>query len=241
MNLKSYVYGVWLKIKNASVVTLKKTAIFSTLAVFLLCQLTQGVSAHKNKSREPLTVVVDAGHGGMDPGKVGSDNTLEKDVNLAIALKLQAELEAKGVKVIMTRSDDSSLETDGAVNKKKSDMVNRLKLINEAAADYLVSIHQNSFPDPAVKGGQVFYYGTSDAGRQLAYAIQKNIRSDIDPDNNRQPKEGNDYYLLRESECPGVIVECGFLSSPEEAKKLVTEEYQIKMAACIAAGIFDMQ
>lgn len=186
---------------------------------------------------EDVVVVIDAGHGGNDPGKVGVSNVLEKDVNLSIALILKDKLEEKGFQVILTRENDESLATSGATNKKSSDMNNRIEIINGVKADCLISIHQNSYSSSSVKGAQVFYHGTSAESRELAEAIQKSLIENVDSNNHRKAKEGSDYFILRKSVCPGVIVECGFLSCPEETAKLVDEGYQNKLADAIVEGI----
>lgn len=186
------------------------------------------------KMIQPKLIVIDAGHGGSDPGKVSRDGICEKDINLAIAKKLEIALVNKGFTVVMLRDKDEDLASFGATNKKKSDMNNRVEKINSLSAACLISIHQNSFPDSSVKGLQVFYYGKSDSGKSLACSIQTIVRETIDVDNNRQIKEGNDYFILRKSNCPGVIVECGFLSNPEEALKLTDQKYQEKIAEAIA-------
>ena len=128
------------------------------------------------------TIIIDAGHGGFDGGaSVG--NTLEKDINLSIALKLKEVLEQKGVKVVLTRTDDACLSTPGATNKKTSDMNNRVEIINSANADCLISIHQNSYTDSSVKGAQVFYYGSSEESKKLAEELQSSLISNVDSDN----------------------------------------------------------
>lgn len=192
------------------------------------------------KTNDEIIVVIDPGHGGMDPGKVGVSSVMEKDVNLAIALKLKEKLEAQGVKVIMTRDNDVCLATPGATNKKTSDMNNRIEIINSVDADCLISIHQNSFTNSSVEGAQVFYYGTSRESRELAEELQKYLIKYADPDNHREAKQGNDYFILRKSLCPGVIIECGFLSCPSETAKLIDEDYQDKIADAIAKAICDL-
>ena len=186
---------------------------------------------------DEIIVVVDAGHGGNDPGKVSSMGVYEKDINLSIAIKLKNELEKMGIKVVLTRNHDTNLATLGATNKKSSDMKNRVELINSTKANCVISIHQNSYTDSGVKGAQVFYFGSSKESKELAELLQANIVSDVDENNTRSAKEGNDYYILRKSVCPGVIIECGFLSCPEETAKLVDEKYQEKLAVVIAKTI----
>ena len=190
-----------------------------------------------SEKKEILTVVIDAGHGGNDPGKVSQDGILEKDVNLAIALKLKSQLEKKGIRVILTRDSDVCLAETGAANKKKSDMINRMELVNESGADLLISIHQNSYSDKRVKGAQVFYYGSSEQSMLLAKEIQDCIKEYADAENNRKAKACDDYYILRKSACPAVIIECGFLSNPEETAKLVDDKYQEKLAEAITEAV----
>lgn len=206
---------------------------FALIIAVLIWNRTKAVE----KTSEEIVVVVDAGHGGSDPGKVSSSGKKEKDLNLAIAMKLKAELEQRGIKVIMTRTDDAGLATQGAVNKKKSDMINRIEIINNSSAVCFISIHQNSYSSANVKGAQVFYYGKSEEGKKLAQNLQASLIENVDKSNNRMAKEGNDYYILRKTSIPGVIVECGFLSCPEEEAKLSDEDYQNKIANAIALVI----
>ena len=161
----------------------------------------------------------------------------EKDVNLQIALCLKAQLQARGVKVILTREGDVCLATDGATNKKVSDMHNRVSLINASGADYMISIHQNSYPEAEISGPQVFYYGSSEMSKKLAEAIQAQLIVDLQPPKEREIKTGNDLYILKNSQCPGVIVECGFLSNPTECENLQNPQYQQAVAAAIARAI----
>ena len=193
------------------------------------------VSSGKIK-RAKNTVVIDAGHAGADPGKVGINKAEEKDINLKIAKKVKKILEKKGIKVIMTREDDTMLAKNSNGSKKVQDMKERVKLINGAVPEFAVSIHQNSYHDEAIHGAQVFYYKHSSEGEQLAAVMQKALLS-IDKDNRRQPKADDTYYLLKRTEVPTIIVECGFLSNPEEAEKLVTDEYQKQVAEAIVKGI----
>lgn len=193
----------------------------------------------ENGDSSSWIVAVDAGHGGNDPGKVGEDGVMEKDINLAIAMDLKEALEESGIKVIMTRENDTGLYSAGASNKKAEDMKNRIAVIEESGADILISIHQNSFTQPQYHGAQVFFYTGSDSGEKLADAVQENLIKGADPDNTRQAKANSDYYLLKNSSIPAVICECGFLSNPEECARLASEEYQKTIAGCIAQGIME--
>ncbi|MCH1978231.1 N-acetylmuramoyl-L-alanine amidase [Lawsonibacter sp. OA9] len=183
------------------------------------------------------TVVIDAGHGGDDPGKVGINNELEKDLNLEIAKKVEKLLQESGYQVIMTRTKDEMLCGRGSQNKKAEDLKKRCQIINESSADCAVSIHQNSYSDEAVKGAQVFYFEHSEDGKQLASMLQNALVDGLDPQNHRKEKGNITYYLLKKTEVPIVIVECGFLSNSEEAGKLKTEAYQDKVAAAVTAGV----
>lgn len=189
------------------------------------------------KEEEKPCVVIDAGHGGFDPGKVGINGAQEKDVNLSIALKLKQFLEAGDITVVLTREAEEGLYDADDSNKKVQDMKRRVALIEETSPVLTVSIHQNSYPEEYVHGAQVFYYETSAEGKRLAEAIQKRLVEDVDPENKRQIKANDSYYLLKKTPTPIVIVECGFLSNQEEAEKLCTDLYQEKLAWSIHLGI----
>lgn len=182
-------------------------------------------------------VVVDAGHGGRDPGKVGVDGCREKDLNLEIAKKVQAILEQQDIKVIMIRDTDKGLYEEQTSNKKVQDMKNRCALINETEPDCVVSIHQNSYHEEYVSGAQVFYYSSSAEGKALAEALQSELVSYADPENHRQAKANDSYYLLKKTEAPIAIVECGFLSNWKEAAKLQDDGYQSRVAWAVSMGI----
>lgn len=185
---------------------------------------------------EERTVILDAGHGGSDPGKVGINNALEKEINLEISKKVKALLEAKEIKVIMTRENDEMLCEETADNKKREDMKRRTEMINEIRPFLVVSIHQNSFSDASVSGAQVFYYSGSEESEKMAVLMQNALR-EVDEQNQREAKANDSYYLLKKTKVPPLIVECGFLSNPEEAEKLVTDEYQDAISNAIVKGI----
>lgn len=187
--------------------------------------------------KEKRLVVIDAGHGGSDPGKVGINGALEKDINLQIALLVKQFLEADDVEVVMTREGEGGLYDEDASNKKVQDMKRRIALIEENAPQVTISIHQNSYPEEYVHGAQVFYYTGSKPGQALAETIQKNIVEMVDAENNRQVKANDSYYLLKKTKVPIVIVECGFLSNQTEAEKLCSPLYQEKVAWAIHMGI----
>ena len=198
-------------------------------------RLEQYVSSEKVEQQEDI-VVIDSGHGGNDPGKIGVNGAKEKEINLQIAKKVKTLLEEKKIKVVMTREDDSTLAEAGATNQKVQDMKARVQLINDTAPRLTVSIHQNSYQDESIHGAQVFYYTHSQEGEEAAKVMQKALL-EVDEENHRQAKADSTYYLLKRTEEPTIIVDCGFLSNPEEAEKLVNEEYQQQLAQAIVQGI----
>lgn len=198
----------------------------------------QAVAAMGSTRQLPV-VVIDAGHGGMDPGKVGVNEALEKDINLSIALRLKRLLEQNDILVIMTREEDTDLASEHATNRKNEDLKARVSMVNDSEAVLMVSIHQNSYPEEDVDGAQVFYYSGSENGKLLATMVQESLKSEIDDGNHRVAKANKDYYLLKRSLRPSIIVECGFLSNPAEAALLSTEEYQEKLAFAIHLGIME--
>ena len=193
-------------------------------------------SAYTQASGKKFVVVIDAGHGGKDPGKVGVNDALEKDINLQIAGKLKEELEARGISVLMTREEDQGLYDENADNKQVQDLKRRVELINETAPALAVSIHQNSYHEESVSGAQVFYYTDSKESERAAGFIQEALK-EIDPQNTKKAKGNNTYYILKKTEVPVVIAECGFLSNYEEAEKLADEKYQQKLAEAVAKGV----
>lgn len=184
-----------------------------------------------------FTILIDPGHGGYDPGKVSPDGIEEKDINLAISLKLYSLLSDMGYHVYLTRDNDSSLNASGAGNKKASDLTARTQLAKTVGADLYLSIHQNSYSAEYVHGAQVFYYSTSGSGKALAENIQRHLISDADPDNHRDAKGNSGYMVLKESPCTAVIVECGFLSNADECSRLCDYSYQQALAAAIANAV----
>ncbi len=189
--------------------------------------------------KKKYIVCVDPGHGGTDPGKVGINGQLEKDINLAIAKKLKTYLEASDVTVVLTRDKDMGLYSSGDAHKKMADMRKRCQLIEEVKPDLVISIHQNSYHEEAIRGGQVFYYKTSVRGKQLAQILQERFDYVLGDANKRQAKANDNYYLLLHVKEPIIIAECGFLSNWEEAEKLETKEYQDRLAWTLHMGIME--
>ena len=177
-------------------------------------------------------VVLDAGHGGTDSGKVGINGVKEKDINLTITNSVKKILEKENIQVIMTRETDKQL-----AQSKVEDLKYRVKIMNETSPVLAVSIHQNSYHEESVSGGQVFYYRDSAKGKALAEILQKRFSYVLGEQNRRLPKANGNYYLLLHVKCPIVIVECGFLSNRKEAGLLNSGEYQDKLAYTIHMGV----
>ncbi|WP_352399718.1 N-acetylmuramoyl-L-alanine amidase [Anaerotignum sp.] len=216
----------------------EKCSIYCLCAVIGLCVCISVVGSQKStRAMLPVdqkVVILDAGHGGWDPGKTGTTGEDEKQINLAVMGKLQQYLEQGGATVLVTRSSDEALGKG-----KRADMAERKKIANENEGDILVSIHQNAFPSSGAKGAQVFYHKSSEDGKKLAELVQESLKINVDGENKRQAKQNSDYYILRTTEIPAVIVECGFLSNRGEEALLNDEAYQDKLAWAIYLGIID--
>ena len=226
-----YNEGIFLRQKIELVIAV----VFFLSLIFISQNINKQVASVQVEEKKQL-IVLDSGHGGSDPGKVGINGALEKDINLSIAELVKERLEQDGIEVIMVRGKDEMLSSDGADNKKLEDMKARVEIINRNLPDIAVSIHQNSYEDAGVSGAQVFYFVGSIEGQKAAEIMQKALL-EVDESNTRQAKENNSYYLLKRTEVPTIIVECGFLSNQQEAELLVTEDYQTKLADAICEGI----
>ena len=184
-------------------------------------------------------VVVDAGHGGSDPGKIGINGLEEKEVNLAIAQYVKELLKKEKIEVVMTREKDEMLSEDRGEKTKIGDMKMRVEKINKEKPLLTVSIHQNSYHQEPISGGQVFYYKTSERGKRLAEILQSRFDYVLGEKNTRKAKPNGSYYLLLHVKQPIVIVECGFLSNWKEAANLNSGEYQDRLAWTIHVGIME--
>lgn len=184
-------------------------------------------------------IVLDPGHGGFDGGAVSKNGTVEKELNLQIAAKLQEKLRQKGYYVVMTRCDDKGVgETENGKITKKEDMEERRRIMNDPNTDIFVSIHMNQFAQSKYKGAQVFYSKNTEKSRALAQKIQTELRNMLDVENTREIKAADDsIYLMKKAKPVAVLVECGFLSNAEEEALLKTEAYQEKAAEAICRGI----
>lgn len=184
-----------------------------------------------NMVENQKVIVIDAGHGGDDPGKIGVNGSKEKEVNLLISKEIKRCLERAGIRVVMTREEDVMLG-----ESKVKDMEERVRIIDSSDAVLAVSIHQNSFTSDVERGAQVFYYEESRKGEQAAEILQNHLKM-LDQENRRKIKANNSYYVLKRTKIPTIIIECGFLSNREEAEKLVDEKYQKDLAQVICEGI----
>lgn len=215
-------------------------ACFLLISFYFLSRQAASVSVWMNSEavqKKENVIVLDPGHGGSDPGMIGVNGLEEKGINLAVTLLLKEKLEEKKYTVVLTRETDQGLYDESAQNKKAQDMQRRIALIEETAPVLTLSIHQNSYHDPEVKGPQVFYYETSEDGRELAADVQESLNTVLEVERPREIKGNTSYYLLKRSKGVLVIAECGFLTNPEEAELLQTKEYQERVAAALADGI----
>lgn len=187
------------------------------------------------KPHTQYTIVIDAGHGGRDGGSVGVDGSVEKDLNLQYAKSLQKLLIGSGVKVVMTRSGDTGLYNDNDNNKKLSDMRKRREIINNSTPNLVISVHMNSFPLDSCKGAKTFYQIGSNTSFDAAKKIQSCLSYYMD--NTSKTVSGGDYYILNCTKYTSVLIECGFLSSPEEVKLLNSNDYREKFTYSVYRGV----
>ena len=225
-----------------SVALIMSFAFFSFATSFLAIHMGNKVSKRISSSavKSQRVVVIDAGHGGIDGGAEADDGTLEKDLNLALALCIRDFLESSGVDVVLTRERDIMYAESSSPHKKLDDLNERIRITEEAGALAFVSIHMNKFPVPKYSGLQVYYSENNEESAVLAEMIQGFVSSNFQPDNKRAVKPaGSSIYLLDKLECPAVLVECGFLSNPDELKKLKSEDYRKSLAVLIGVCILE--
>ncbi len=191
----------------------------------------------KNWEKTKGRILIDPGHGGIDPGMVGIGGVEEKQINLVISRILGGFLEQKGYEVVYTRTEDQGLYDEDSPKKKVQDIQRRCALIREKKPLLSVSIHQNSYRDPEVYGPQVFYFEHSQEGKQLAQLVQEQMNSMLNIERPRSIKGNTNYYILKRSEGVTILVECSFLSNPQEAEKIQTQEYQQAVAEAIGSGV----
>ncbi len=217
-------------------------SVFLFVSILILNEIKIASSSQLIKNPLPV-IIIDAGHGGEDGGAVGVDGTNEKDINLEITLKLNDILTVMGYQTRMVRTTDISIHNQGADTireRKATDIRNRTAIMDEYENCLYVSIHQNKYDDSRIWGAQTFYSPNDEASKSLAQFIQTSIATGIQPDNRRLIKEsGTSIYVLYNATKPAVMVECGFISNPNELSQLKTEEYQSKIAFSIISGLIN--
>ena len=220
----------------------KKVVVFSGIALVLILLFLFGWGYGRQDQNiwswvlGDKVVVIDAGHGGVDPGAVGISKVLEKDVTLAVSKRLEALIQQSGAKAIMVRNDDSDLGiSQGLLKRKREDLAQRIQLAMDSKAEVYISIHANSFPDPKLTGAQTFYHADSQEGKLLAQAIQQELNKMT---NGKRVAKGNqDIFILKKADQAAVTVELGFLSNLEEERLLTSPEYQEKLAVAVYQGL----
>ena len=219
--------------------TIKKRTLCAILVgVILVCSVV-GVCYAVRATSSPkaqYTIVIDAGHGGRDGGAVGSTGVTESELNLEFSLKLKELCEEYGFKVVLTRKDMNGLYSLFATNKKKSEMKKRQEIIEKAKPDVVVSIHMDSFSSSS-SGAQCFYASGNEAGEKLATRVQQALSTEIE--HTGTTAKVGDFYVLNCTDYASVLVECGFLSNPEEEQKLCDESYQSEFCRTLLYGILD--
>lgn len=223
--------------ENHKVINYVMIALLFVSMILVAREAARYVLSDKTEGMNPNLVIIDAGHGADDGGKLGINGAVEKDINLAIALRVRELLKNQGIQVLMTRENDQGTYPKTGDNRKIRDMQKRVELINSKRAALTVSIHQNSYSDERIYGAQTFYYTGSREGKIAAELLQAQMVETLDKENHRQAKENGSYYLLKNVSYPIVIAECGFLSNRKEADLLCDEVYQEQVAWAIHLGI----
>lgn len=227
-------------------IIVRKHWLISALILLILIMILSAILLYRNKYLEtgtlPTTtkaIVIDPGHGGFDPGKLGNRGKDEKDINLAISLYLREYLEQSGSIVIMTREEDVDLYVDDSTGRrmKTIDLMNRKDIVTKNEPHALICIHVNSFPQSKYYGAQTFYSKDNEKSKQLAIIIQEELIRVLDSNNKRTVLEDNDVYMIKGLDIPVVLIECGFLSNPREEQKLNNPNYQQKVAWSIYVGL----
>lgn len=198
-------------------------------------RITNGIISKAYYPYKGVVVVLDSGHGGKDDG-ARSNGVKEQDLNLEITLKLKEQLEGLGMKVILTRADGNDLASDDATNRKKEDMLNRVNIINQKKVDFFISIHMNAYADTSVKGSQIFYDNGDVDSHLFASKIQERI---VKVTNSKMEVKTGDYYILKNSNKIGILLECGFISNAEDRKNLSNSTYQMDLCKAIKLGMMD--
>ena len=236
--LKFYIFVLMYIVMAVFILFLTYKADLKSLRVnIFFSEVNNMTEVKSNKS----VIIIDAGHGGLDGGAVGVDGIVEKDINLAISLKLKRLFKISGCEVILTRETDEMLSGDGVKKKKASDLSNRVKIADKYPEAIFISIHMNKFPLENIKGMQIFFALNNINSANLAELLKKNNKSYLQPYNNREIKRGKDIYVLETIKNIGILIECGFLSNNEEARLLIQDDYQNKLAKIIFATVVEFK
>lgn len=212
-----------------------KCLIVMLCIMILLSSCLSGIVAYSVSNQNGITIVLDAGHGGRDGGSVGANGTIEKEINLEYTLALKEKLVSAGYRVVLTRTGDDGLYSPTASNKKMSDMKARFEIIKEANPNLVISIHMNSFSDSSAHGATTYYRDGDDSGQQCANLIQASLNTYCNAPT-KTSKVG-DYYILNCSYYTAVLIECGFISNPEEEAKLNDDSYKETFVDAVFSGI----
>lgn len=208
--------------------------------LFLIIPLlgNHAIMVYSENVQSKNTVIIDAGHGGIDSGAVSCSGIYESHLNLQIATRFRDLAHLLGLTTIMIRDTDTSLHTEGntIAAQKISDIRERVRIVNTTPNALLVSIHQNSFLDNRYSGTQVFY-NNQQGSKDLAEKFQIAFKQTLDSSNHRQPKRITGVYLMEHINCTGILIECGFLSNPQEEALLRDEEYQKALCCVIATSL----
>ena len=214
---------------------IKVTSVFVVVAILAAAAITvfpRHTALRTDSAMRAYTLVIDAGHGGVDGGAVSADGKKESDINLNIALKMSALSDFLGIDCVLTRDTDSDNSDSGSYSEHNS-LVSRAELANSIDNSLLISIHQNKFPSELVSGAEIMYADT-EGSRELGLITQENMVSFLDPENRRVARPAPSELLLTSSvKCPAILAECGFMSNPDESQRLSTAEYQLKIAVVL--------
>lgn len=223
---------------------MKKKRTLILVVGFFLCAMI-GLFSHNQMEKalttvsyQPLsgiTIVLDAGHGGIDNGAMSND-VHEQDINLNIVKKLQTLLESAGATVQLTRDGNYDLASDGVSNRKRDDMKKRVALINDELPDIFISVHLNAYPNTSVKGAQAFYQKDNEESLRLAKLVQKQFK---ELTGTKMVEKPGDYFILNETKKTGVLVECGFISNADDRSHLIQESYQQELAESLFDSILE--
>ena len=223
-------------------VLLVLTVLLSSAVGIIIDKYGRSLLPVSSDSEQAQTVIIDAGHGGEDSGAVGTNGVYEKDLNLDISLLIGEMLSERGYNVVYTRTEDKLLykpEENIKGIRKISDLKNRCAIACENPNAIFVSIHMNSFGQSKYSGLQVYYSEDNEESQRLANTIQSKVKETVQGENNRKIKKGKGLYLLENIENPAVLIECGFLTNPDECAKLSDKEYQKELSFAIVCGIIE--